>query len=203
MAATRTSFSDPQGKGIQRIYSAKVSSAKSSQTGSCRQQSYWRRLSDSPPSLTVTNRYFKQNKLTSFQRQLNLYGFNRLTRGLDATGYYHQYFLRDREYLAKRMMRQRIKGTKIKGAASPDAEPDFYAMVSFLILCRNEVGHHAGPMPYPYYFISIDHRYLTPNVDFLLLDSPRSVPPLTHPWLRTLQHRDPTPFNQLSPKSHR
>ena len=50
-------------------------------------------------------------------------------------------------------MRQRIKGTKIKGAASPDAEPDFYAMVSFLILCRNEVGHHAGPMPYPYYFI--------------------------------------------------
>ena len=74
-------------------------------------------------------RYFKQNKLTSFQRQLNLYGFNRLTRGPDAAAYYHEYFLRHREYLAKRMMRQRIKGTKIKGAASPDAEPDFYGMV--------------------------------------------------------------------------
>jgi len=59
---------------------------------------------------------------------LNLYGFNRLTQGTDATGYYHEHFLRDREYLAKRMMRQRIKGTKIKGAASPHSEPDFYSM---------------------------------------------------------------------------
>lgn len=80
------------------------------------------------------NRYFKQNKLTSFQRQLNLYGFNRLTRGPDASGYYHEYFLRDREYLAKRMIRQRIKGTKIKGAASPEAEPDFYSMVSVTLM---------------------------------------------------------------------
>ena len=50
-------------------------------------------------------------------------------RGPDATGYYHEYFLRDREFLAKRILRQRIKGTKIKGAASPEDEPDFYAMV--------------------------------------------------------------------------
>ena len=55
---------------------------------------------------------------------------------MDASGYYHEYFLRDREFLAKRMMRQRIKGTKIKGAASPDAEPDFYAMVrAFSLYC--------------------------------------------------------------------
>ena len=74
-------------------------------------------------------RYFKLGKLSSFQRQLNLYGFNRITRGPDATGYYHEYFLRDREYLAKRILRKRIKGTKIKGATNPDLEPDFYAMV--------------------------------------------------------------------------
>ena len=67
--------------------------------------------------------------MSSFQRQLNLYGFNRITRGPDATGYYHEYFLRDREYLAKRILRKRIKGTKIKGATNPDLEPDFYAMV--------------------------------------------------------------------------
>lgn len=37
---------------------------------------------------------------------MNLYGFNRLTRGEDASGYYHEFFLRDREFLARRMMRQ-------------------------------------------------------------------------------------------------
>ena len=78
----------------------------------------------------LQHRYFKLGKLSSFQRQLNLYGFNRITRGKDATGYYHEYFLRHREYLAKRILRKRIKGTKIKGATNPDLEPDFYKMVS-------------------------------------------------------------------------
>ena len=67
--------------------------------------------------------------MTSFQRQLNLYGFSRITRGLDAEGYYHELFLRGKPYLAENMVRQRIKGTKIKGAANPDEEPDFYSMV--------------------------------------------------------------------------
>mmetsp|Transcript_46612 Transcript_46612/g.113557 ORF Transcript_46612/g.113557 Transcript_46612/m.113557 type:complete len:606 (-) Transcript_46612:285-2102(-) len=76
----------------------------------------------------VMPHYFRQSKLTSFQRQLNLYGFSRLTKGADAGSYYHELFLRGRDGLAKRMKRTKVKGTKYKAASNPDAEPDFYKM---------------------------------------------------------------------------
>jgi hypothetical protein len=74
--------------------------------------------------------YFRQTKLTSFQRQLNLYGFCRLTRGTDSGGYYHELFLRGKTFLTKKMSRTKVKGTKFKAASSPDQEPDFFRMVS-------------------------------------------------------------------------
>ena len=70
-------------------------------------------------------RYFKQSKLTSFQRQVNLYGFRRLTAGPDRGAYYHEYFLRGRSDLLKTLVRIRIKGTGFKSASSPATEPDF------------------------------------------------------------------------------
>ena len=73
-------------------------------------------------------KYFRQSKLTSFQRQLNLYGFSRLTSGKDRGGYYHEMFLRHKLFLCQSMTRIRIKGTGIKGKASPETEPDFYSM---------------------------------------------------------------------------
>lgn len=81
----------------------------------------------------VMPRYWKQSKLTSFQRQLNLYGFSRLTRGPDAGGYYHELFLRGKEFLCKQMTRTKVKGTKFKGASSPELEPDFYQMPPVLV----------------------------------------------------------------------
>eukprot|EP00543_Licmophora_paradoxa_P006610 CAMPEP_0202458788 /NCGR_PEP_ID=MMETSP1360-20130828/28137_1 /ASSEMBLY_ACC=CAM_ASM_000848 /TAXON_ID=515479 /ORGANISM="Licmophora paradoxa, Strain CCMP2313" /LENGTH=228 /DNA_ID=CAMNT_0049079513 /DNA_START=410 /DNA_END=1096 /DNA_ORIENTATION=+ len=67
--------------------------------------------------------------MTSFQRQLNLYGFNRLTVGRDRGGYYHSMFLRGREFLAKCILRTRVKGTGgVKAQPNPETEPNFYVM---------------------------------------------------------------------------
>merc|ERR1719253_1639138 len=81
------------------------------------------------PKLFTTDvlpRFFKQTKFLSFTRQLNLWGFKRISRGLDAGCYYHELFLRGRPYLAMRMRRQKIKGTGMKLTPNPDKEPDFY-----------------------------------------------------------------------------
>ena len=76
----------------------------------------------------IMPRFFHQSKMTSFQRQLNLYGFNRLTVGRDRGGYYNPLFLRGREFLSERMNRTRIKGNGMKAVPSPSTEPDFYKM---------------------------------------------------------------------------
>lgn len=47
----------------------------------------------------VIPRYFKHAKLTSFQRQLNLYGFRRITKGDDQGAYYHPKFQYERQDL--------------------------------------------------------------------------------------------------------
>ena len=72
--------------------------------------------------------YFNNAKLTSFQRQLNLYGFVRISNGRDAGGYYNEYFLRGRLYLCDKMTRTKVKGTGYKAASNPMHEPNFYAM---------------------------------------------------------------------------
>lgn len=78
---------------------------------------------------SVLPKYFKHSKLSSFQRQLSLYGFIRLTHaGADRGAYYHEAFLRGREFLCSKIRRTRIKGTWIRNSSSPEAEPNFYLM---------------------------------------------------------------------------
>lgn len=74
----------------------------------------------------VLPRFFKQTKFMSFTRQLNLWGFKRITKGVDAGAYYHELFLRGRPRLSMLMRRQKIKGTGIKLTPNPETEPDFY-----------------------------------------------------------------------------
>ncbi|KAL3781220.1 hypothetical protein HJC23_003537 [Cyclotella cryptica] len=76
----------------------------------------------------IMPKYFKQSKMASFQRQLNLYGFNRLTGGLDKGGYYHELFLRGKVGLAYKINRMRVKGTGVRMPTNPDSEPNLYAL---------------------------------------------------------------------------
>lgn len=56
-------------------------------------------------------KYFKQSKLTSFQRQLNLYGFRRIARGEDVGCYFHPKFHQGRKDLLKEIKRLPPKGS--------------------------------------------------------------------------------------------
>ena len=116
-------------------------------------------------------RYFRQTKLTSFQRQLNLYGFRRITQGADAGAYYHELFLRGRPQLCMRMHRQKVKGTGHKQPADAKTEPNFYAMPP-------SQGHHVPEH---------SQLYTKPATPPL----PAPIPP----------HTRPMPYEEMSPGS--
>ena len=74
-------------------------------------------------------RYFnKLSKVASFQRQLNLYGFIRLSRGRDKGAYYNELFLRGKPSLCNKIVRVKLKGTGVRAKSNPDEEPDFWGM---------------------------------------------------------------------------
>jgi HSF-type DNA-binding len=73
-------------------------------------------------------RWFRQTRYTSFQRQLNLYRFTRITSGPDKNGYHHPYFLRGREDLTYRILRLPRNGNGVRGPDTEVPEPNFYRM---------------------------------------------------------------------------
>jgi hypothetical protein len=75
----------------------------------------------------VLPRYFNQTKFLSFVRQLNLWGFKRLTREVRGKAYYHELFLRGRPYMALRIKRHRVKGNGCKPIPNPAGEPNFFS----------------------------------------------------------------------------
>ena len=76
----------------------------------------------------VLPRYYKLLKQSSFFRQLNLYGFRRLSTGPDKGAYYHERFLRSMRFLSRQISRIKINGNTIRSAGNPEGEPNFYDM---------------------------------------------------------------------------
>lgn len=76
----------------------------------------------------------------SFTRQVNKYGFRRLTKasGKDQGSYYHECFIRGQVFLTFRMKGMKINGKGFKYAASPETEPNFYKM-PFCAPSRNHI----------------------------------------------------------------
>ena len=74
--------------------------------------------------------YFRQSRLSSFKRQLNLYGFELINSGPARGGYFHELFHKDHPELCRRMRRVAVKvnphHNKAKTAAStlPDIKND-------------------------------------------------------------------------------
>lgn len=72
--------------------------------------------------------WFRQSKYSSFQRQLNLYGFKRITSGTDKGSHYHEQFVRGMQALARQIVRTKVKGTGARKSRSQKSEPNFYSM---------------------------------------------------------------------------
>lgn len=74
----------------------------------------------------VMKRFFNGNKYSSFQRQLNLYGFIRMMKkGKDYGAYYHESFLRGEPELCQQMNRVYSRNPIDRLIQN---DPDFYAM---------------------------------------------------------------------------
>jgi len=83
--------------------------------------------------------YFKQTRLSSFKRQLNLYGFELIDHGEAKGGYYHELFMRDEPNLARQIRRvdNRFanRGSDQSGEKRnryTSSAPDFYSMPPIL-----------------------------------------------------------------------
>jgi len=74
--------------------------------------------------------YFRMSRFSSFQRQLNLYDFKRITEGRDKGSYYHEFFLLGRPALCSQMKRTKIKGQNSNwvGQGGYRDEVNFYNM---------------------------------------------------------------------------
>jgi hypothetical protein len=67
--------------------------------------------------------YFSSAKYKTFQRSLNLWGFESVSKGRDKGACFHKFFVRGHPNLCEHMRRVKIKGQQATAAKSKDAVP--------------------------------------------------------------------------------
>lgn len=66
----------------------------------------------------IMPQHFRQTKYKSFQRQLNLWGFQRISKGPDKGSYFNPHFLRSDKSLCRNMTHTSVKGTSLRSPVS-------------------------------------------------------------------------------------
>lgn len=97
--------------------------------------------------------YFRQSRLSSFKRQLNLYGFELINSGPARGGYFHELFVREQPDWCRRMRRVAIKMGSSKDKEQPSAAEDSASQIMQQGLMQNnqiEEGSNvlSGNVPY-------------------------------------------------------
>ena len=90
----------------------------------------WRILQQKAFEERVIPLYFRHGRYSSFARQVNGWGFRRVTHGSDYNSYYHELFLRGLPHLCDKMRRLTSKDVQQqkKATAEEDSTPDFYTI---------------------------------------------------------------------------
>ncbi|GKY96794.1 hypothetical protein MPSEU_000638600 [Mayamaea pseudoterrestris] len=93
----------------------------------------WRILQHKAFEERVIPLFFRHGRYSSFARQVNGWGFKRISAGPDYNSYYHELFLRGLPHLSQRMKRVSTKEGKSTGSEAVDHDgeqvvPDFYAI---------------------------------------------------------------------------
>lgn len=89
----------------------------------------WRVLKPKALEDDIIPKYFRSDRLASFMRQVNGWGFKRITEGPDLNAYYHEMFLRGLPHVCNKMRRP-VRG---ETGLSRDLgqHPDFYKISMF------------------------------------------------------------------------
>lgn len=89
----------------------------------------WRIINREEFEQYVIPRYFRHSNLSSFMRQVNGWGFHRISQGSDRNSYYHEKFLRGKSCICRQMQRLSPESIRrIKLRLAEESEPDFYEM---------------------------------------------------------------------------